>query len=70
MYLYLYREALTVPSYTVNYTHVHRVRSCCHNTDYVHVNGHDRTIFVILAKYCTRLPDDRTYVIRNMSEHF
>ena len=28
---------------------------CCHNTDYVHVNGHVRTIIVILAKYCTRI---------------
>jgi len=26
--------------------------------DHVHVNGHGRTILVILAKYCTRLPDD------------
>jgi len=32
-------------------------RICCRNTDYVHVNGHDRTIIVILAKYCIRLPD-------------
>ena len=44
-------------------------RICCHNTDYVHVNGHDRTIFVILAKYCIRLPDDGSYVIRNRMEH-
>ena len=41
---------------------------CCHNTDLVHVNGHDRTIFVILAKHCTRLPNDGSSVIRNMSE--
>ena len=34
-----------VPSYTVNYTHAQRVRICCHNTELVHVNGHDRTIF-------------------------
>ena len=26
--------------------------------------------FVILAKYCTRLPDNGSCVIRNMSEHF
>jgi len=54
-------------------THTHntqRVRICCHNTDHVHVNGHDRTILVILAKYCTRLPDDGSSVIRNMLEHF
>jgi len=46
------------PSYTLNYTHTHThththtqwVRICCHNTDLVHVNGHDRTILVILAK--------------------
>jgi len=46
------------------------VRLCCHNTDYVHFNGHDRTIFVILAKCCIRLPDDGSSVIRNMSEQF
>ena len=45
-------------------------RICCHNTDHVHVNGHDRTITVILAKYSLRLPDDGSFVIRNMLEHF
>jgi len=38
--------------------------------DVVHVNGRDRTINVILAKYCIRLPDDGSFVIRNMSEQF
>jgi len=47
-----------------------RVRICCHNTDHVHVNGHDRTIMVILDKHCIRLPDDGSSVIRNMLEHF
>jgi len=57
--------------YAVNYTHTrtHRVTICCHNNDYVHVNGHNRTITVILAKHCTRLPDDGSSVIRNMLEH-
>jgi len=32
------------------------------------INGHDKTILVILAKYCTRLPDDGLSVIRNMFE--
>ena len=27
-------------------------KMCCHNTDYVPVNGHDRTALVILAEYC------------------
>ena len=62
-------------SYTVNYTHTHThthttVSICCHNTDPVHVNGHDRIILVILTKHCTKLPDDGSSVIRNMSEHF
>ena len=26
-----------------------RVRICCHNTDLVHVNGHDRIILVIFS---------------------
>jgi len=41
---------------------------CCHNTDYIHINGHDRTITVILAKHCIELPDDGSLVIRNMLE--
>jgi len=40
------------------------------NNDHVHINGHDRTIFVILAKHCIRLLDDGSPVIRNMLEHF
>jgi len=32
----------------------------------VHVNRHDRTNNVILAKHCTKLPDDGSLVIRNM----
>ena len=42
---------------------------CCHNTDHIHVNGHDRTILVILAKHFIRLPDDGSSVIPNMLEH-
>jgi len=52
------------------HTHTKQVKICCHNTDHVHVKGHDRTILVILAKHCTRLPDDGSSVIRNMLEHF
>jgi len=35
-----------------------------------HVNEHDRTIFIILSKHCTKLPNDGSSVIRNISEHF
>jgi len=59
-----------VSSYTVNYTHAQRVTICCHDTDLVHVNGHDRIILVILAKHCTRRPDVGSSVIRNMLQHF
>jgi len=38
--------------------------------DYVHINGHDKTITVILAKHCIKLPDDGSLVIRNMLEQF
>ena len=38
--------------------------------DYVHVNGHDRAINVILAKHCIKLPDDGALVIRNILEQF
>jgi len=51
-------------------THTHHRQICCHNTDYVHINGHDRTINVILAKHCIKLPDDGSLVIRNMLEQF
>jgi len=44
--------------------------TCCHNTDYVHINGRDRIISVILAKYCIELPDDGSLVIRNTLEQF
>jgi len=40
------------------------------NKVYVHINGHDRTITVILAKHCTKLPDDGFPVIRNILEQF
>jgi len=48
----------------------HQQQICCHNTDYVHINGHDRTITVILAKHCIEFPDDGSLVIRNMLEQF
>ena len=38
--------------------------------DYVHVNGRERTITVILAEHCIKLPDDGSRVIRNMLEQF
>ena len=50
--------------------HTQRRQICCHNTYYVHVNGHDRTCTVILAKRCMKLPDDVCVVIRNMLEQF
>jgi len=50
----LYMEAL--PSYTVNYTHAQRVTICCHNTDLVHANGHDRTILVIFSQALYEAP--------------
>ena len=33
---------------------------------YIHINGQDRTITVILAKHCIELPDDKSLVIRNV----
>ena len=51
-------------------THTHHGQICCHNTDYVHTNGHERTITVILAKHCIKLPDDGSLAIRNMLEQF
>jgi len=45
-----------VPSYTVNYTHAQRVTICCHNTDLVHVNGHDRIILVIFSQALYKAP--------------
>jgi len=32
--------------------------------------GHDRTITVVIAKHCIKLPDDGSFVIRNMLEQF
>ena len=42
----------------------------CLERHYVHVNGNDRPITVILAKHCIKLPDDGFLVIRNMLEQF
>ena len=33
-----------------------RVRICCHNTDLVHVNGHDRIILVIFSQALYKAP--------------
>ena len=43
-------------SYTVNYTHAQRVRIRCHNTDHVHVNGHDGIILVIFSQALYKAP--------------
>ena len=45
-----------VDLYTVNYTHAQRVRICCHNTDLVHVNGHDRIILLIFSQALYKSP--------------
>ena len=50
--------------------HTRTMGICSHNIDYIHINGHDRTILVILAKYCIKLPDDGAFVIQNMLDHF
>jgi len=46
--------------------HTRHGQICCHNTDYVHINGIDRTVTVILAKHCIELPNGGSLVIRNM----
>ena len=47
----------TVYEGTVNCTHTHKtVTICCHNTDLVHVNGHDRTILVIFSQALYKVP--------------
>ena len=43
-------------SYTVNYTHAQRVRICCHNTELVHVNGHDRISLVVFIQVLYKAP--------------
>jgi len=34
----------------VNYTHAQQVGICCHNSDLVHVIGHNRIILVIFSQ--------------------
>ena len=60
------REALLDSTVHTRNTHTHHRQICCHNTDYVHANRHDRTINVILSKHCINLPDDGSLVVRNM----
>ena len=38
------------------HTHTQWVRICCHNTDLVHVNGHDRIILVIFSQALYKAP--------------
>ena len=64
------REALRECLSRLCSTHTHHGQICFRNTDYVHFNGRDRTITVILAKHCIELPDDGSLVIRNMLEQF
>jgi len=51
-----YLKVLQHISYTVNYTHAQRVGICCHNTDRVHINGHDRIILVIFSQALHKAP--------------
>jgi hypothetical protein len=70
----------TVHLYTVQYTHSTNLHCAVHTRTtgkyaaitptYVHVNGHDTTITLILAKDCIEIPDYGSLVIRNMLEHF
>ena len=32
------------------------IRKCCHNTDLVHVNGHDRIILVVFSQALYKAP--------------
>ena len=56
--LYSELHTRTVPPYTVNCTHAQQITIflCCHNTDLVHVNGHDRTILVIFSQALYKAP--------------
>ena len=59
-------SCLLTRTWSVLWQHIvraQRVRICSRNTDHVCVNGHDRTIFVILAKHFIRLPDGGSSVI-------
>jgi len=60
---------MTLKQFIIQQMHKY-IYICCHNTDYVHINGLDRTITVIFAKPCIELPDDGSLVIRNMLEQF
>ena len=63
----LHSEPNTPPC-TVNHTHAHQVRICRHNTDNVCTDTHCWTRLVILAKNWLWIPDDGSYVNRNMLE--
>jgi len=43
-------------SYTLKYTHAQQVTICCHNTDLVHPNGHNRTSLVIFSQTLYKAP--------------
>ena len=56
-----------LPSFT---EHPNPTAIWCHKTHYVHIDGHDRYIEVILAKHCIELQEYGSFVIRNMLEKF
>jgi len=43
---------------------------CLAKITVVHIKGRDRTINVILAKHCIKLPVDGSLVFRNILEQF
>jgi len=51
-------------------THTHYGQIWYHITGYIRINGRDRIITVILAKYSIELPNDGSLVMRNILEQF
>ena len=43
-------------TYSELHTHTQQVTICCHNTDLLHVNGHDRIIPAIFSQALYKAP--------------
>ena len=51
-----HQGALSAVKNSELHTYAQQVTICCHNTDRVHVNEHDRTILVIFSQALYKAP--------------
>jgi len=68
----LYMTAFFIYCDTHAHTHTHtqQFRICCHNTDLVHINGHDRIILVIFSQMMDPLWSETCWSTFNVPTYY